>query len=69
MVLFGLVFLRQGFSMYPCLSWNLLCRPGWPFNSQRSACLCLFSAEIKGVSHHCLDPYYGFMKAFICMKI
>jgi hypothetical protein len=25
-----LFFLRQGFSVYPCLSWNLLCRPGWP---------------------------------------
>ena len=23
-------FSRQGFSVYPCLSWNSHCRPGWP---------------------------------------
>jgi hypothetical protein len=23
-------FIRQGFSMWPCLSWNLLWRAGWP---------------------------------------
>jgi hypothetical protein len=23
-------FSRQGFSVYPLLSWNSLCRPGWP---------------------------------------
>jgi hypothetical protein len=31
--LFCFVFLRQGFSVYPWLSWNSwnsLCRPGWP---------------------------------------
>jgi hypothetical protein len=28
-----------------------LCRPGWP-QTQRSACLCLPSAGIKGVLHH-----------------
>ena len=33
-------FLRQGF-----------CRPGWP-RTQKSACLCLPSAGIKGVCHH-----------------
>jgi hypothetical protein len=36
--LFG--FLRQGFSVYPWLSWNSLCGPGWP-QTQKSACLCL----------------------------
>jgi hypothetical protein len=33
-----------------CLSWNELCRPGW---LQKSACLCLPSAVIKGMRHHC----------------
>jgi hypothetical protein len=35
----------------PRLSWNSLCRPGWP-RTQKSACLCLLSAGIKGVRHH-----------------
>jgi hypothetical protein len=35
----------------PWLSWNSLCRPGWP-RTQKSACLCLPSAGIKGVCHH-----------------
>ncbi|GAB1299304.1 DNA-directed RNA polymerases I, II, and III subunit RPABC4 [Apodemus speciosus] len=34
----------------PWLSWNSLCRPGWP-RTQKSACLCLPSAGIKGVRH------------------
>jgi hypothetical protein len=46
--------------VYPWLSWNSLCRPGWPW-TQKSACLCLRSAGIKGVHHHvqcvCLLPY------------
>ena len=29
------------------------CRSGWPW-TQRSSCLCLQSAGIKGVCHHCL---------------
>jgi hypothetical protein len=29
-----------------------LCRPGWP-GTQKSACLCLPSAGIKGMRHHC----------------
>ena len=44
-------FLRQGFSVLPWLSWNSLCRPGWP-RTQKSACLCIPSARIKGVCHH-----------------
>ena len=30
----------------PKLSWNSLCRPGWP-RTQRSACLCLRVLELK----------------------
>jgi hypothetical protein len=51
-------FLRQGFSVWPWLSWNSLCRPGWP-PTQKSACLCLRSAGIKGVHHHA-RLYLGF---------
>jgi hypothetical protein len=44
-------FFKQGFSVQPWLSWDTLCRPGWP-QTQKSACLCLPSAGIKGVCHH-----------------
>jgi hypothetical protein len=36
----------------PRLSYNSLCRPGCPW-TQKSACLCLSSAGIKGVHYHC----------------
>jgi hypothetical protein len=49
---FCFVFSRQGFSVYLWLFWNSLCRPGWP-RTQKSTCLCLPSAGIKGVRHHC----------------
>jgi hypothetical protein len=55
-------FSRQGFSVYPWLSWNSLCRPGWP-RTQKSVCLCLPSAGIKGMRHragrnyYCIDKY------------
>ena len=49
---FSFGFSRQGFSVQPWLSWNSLCRPGWP-RIQKSSCLCLPSARIKGVCHHC----------------
>jgi hypothetical protein len=49
----GWIFSRQGFSVKPWLSWNSLCRPGWP-PTQKSACLCLPSAGVKHVHHHCL---------------
>jgi hypothetical protein len=39
------------FSVSPWLSWNSLCRPGWP-QTQKSACLCLPSPGIKGLHHH-----------------
>jgi hypothetical protein len=45
---FLVFFSRQGFSV---LSWNSLCRPGWP-QTQKSTCLCLSSAGIKGMCHH-----------------
>jgi hypothetical protein len=50
---FFVCFSRQGFSVYSWLSWNSLCRPGWP-RTQKSACLCLQSAGIKGVRHRTL---------------
>jgi hypothetical protein len=31
----------------PWMSWNSLCRPGWS-QTQKSACLCLPSAGVKG---------------------
>ena len=61
LLLFGLVdtvgflfgFFETGFlSVYSWLSCNSLCRPGWPW-TQKSTCLCLPSAGIKGVYHHC----------------
>ena len=55
-VLFCFV-LRQGFSVYPWLSWNsLCCRPGWT-QTQKFACLWLPSAGIKSMHHHCSAPY------------
>jgi hypothetical protein len=45
-------FSRQGFSVEPWLSWNSLCRPGWP-PTQKSASLYLPNVGIKGVRHHC----------------
>jgi hypothetical protein len=52
-------FLRQGFSVKLWLSWNSLCRPGWP-QTQKSACLCLPSAGIKGVCPH------AWLRIFFC---
>jgi hypothetical protein len=40
------------FSVYPWLSWNSLCRSGWP-PTHKSACLCLLSVGIKGMCHRC----------------
>jgi hypothetical protein len=49
-ILFYIYFLETGFL---CVSLAVLelCRPGWP-QTQKSACLCLPSAGIKGVHHH-----------------
>lgn len=46
-----LFFLRWGLSVKPWLSWNSVCRPGWPL-SQRFSSLCLPSAGIKVVHYH-----------------
>lgn len=43
--LFVYSFLRQSISVYPWLSWNLFCRPGWP-QTQRSSWLFLPSVGI-----------------------
>jgi hypothetical protein len=43
------------------LSWNSLCRPGWP-RTKKYAFLCHPSAGIKGMHHHCLAssfPYFA----------
>jgi hypothetical protein len=56
---FGLVF-RDRVSLYSpgWLSWNSLYRPGWP-RTQKSTCLCLSSAGIKGLCHHTrLEHFY-----------
>ena len=47
--LFVWFFFKTGFLCV--LSWNSLCRPGWP-QTQKSACLCLPIAGIKGMCHH-----------------
>jgi hypothetical protein len=59
-------FLRQGFSVQPWLSWNSLCRPGWP-RTQKSACSCLPSAGVKGVRHH--RPATTFLKKMYLILI
>jgi hypothetical protein len=57
MILFHvwLFVLKQGFSVSPWLSWNSLCRPGWPQTQKPTClclCLCLLSAGIKGLRHN-----------------
>ena len=44
-------FIETGFLCVSWLSWNSLCKPGWPW-TQKSSCLQLPSAGIKGVRHH-----------------
>lgn len=41
----------SGFLEYPWLSWNSICRPGWPW-TKRSTYLSLPSAGIKGMCHN-----------------
>jgi hypothetical protein len=50
--LFVCVFFKTGFLCIALPVWNSSCRPGWP-RTQKSTCLCLPSAGIKGVHHHC----------------
>jgi hypothetical protein len=65
--LFVCLFSRQGFSVQPWLSWNSLGRPGWP-QTQKSACLCLPSAGIKGVRHHCpAKIFLSLLNIFACL--
>ena len=52
--------------MQPWLSWNSLCRPGCP-GTQKSACLCLPSAGIKGVRHHArLSFSFFYLFSIVC---
>jgi hypothetical protein len=44
-------FFETGFLCIAVSVLESLCRPGWP-RTQKSACLCLPSAGIKGVRHH-----------------
>ena len=39
-----------------------LCRPGWP-RTQKSTCLCIPSAGIRGVCHHAWLVTYIFLIA------
>ena len=48
--LFVCLFVEKGF-LCVVLTVLELCRPGWP-GTQKSDCLCLPSAGIKGVHHH-----------------
>jgi hypothetical protein len=48
---FCFCFFEAGFLCIVLVSWNSLCRLGWP-RTQKSACLCLPSAGIKGMCHH-----------------
>ena len=41
-------------------------RPGWP-RTQKSAHLCLPSAMIKGLRHHCLVQFQGLLNCNICI--
>jgi hypothetical protein len=51
-------FFETGFLCIALALWDSLCRPGWP-RTQKSACLCLPSAGIKGVRHHA-QPLFSF---------
>jgi hypothetical protein len=47
------VVFKTGFLRVALAVLSSLCRPGWP-RTQRSTCLCLPNAGIKGMRHHCL---------------
>lgn len=57
-----LAHLRQGFTLYPWVTWNLLCRQA-DLNSQRSTCLFL-NAGIKDLCH-CTQLYSDFWNSVI----
>jgi hypothetical protein len=50
-LVFGFVFFQTGFLCIALAIQELTLQTGWP-RTQKSACLCLSSAGIKGVSHH-----------------
>ena len=52
------VFFKTGFPCIAWLSWNSLCRPGWP-PTQKSTCLLLPSDGITGLHNNC--PPYSFL--------
>ena len=60
---FCLFFFETEFLCVAQLSWNSLCRSGWPW-TQKSVCLCLPSAGFKGVRHHCPAPRHIFKRLF-----
>ena len=64
--LFCFCFFRNRVSLCSpgCPRTNSLCRPGWP-RIQKSACLCLPSAGIKGVHHHCPANFKLFYMEFV----
>jgi hypothetical protein len=54
-VLFCFVFRDRVSLCIPGCPGTHFCRPGWP-QTQKSACLCLLSAGIKGMRHHAWLP-------------
>jgi hypothetical protein len=54
-------FSETGFLCVALAVLDSLCGPGWP-QTQRSACLCLPSAGIKGRCHHCLATLFFLRK-------
>jgi hypothetical protein len=54
------------FPVYPWLSWNSLCRPGWP-RTQKSACLCLPSPGI--ILFYFISFYWFFETGFLCIAL
>ena len=62
-------FPRQGFSMWPWLSWNSPSRPGWP-QTQRPTFLYLLPAGMKGVRQHHpthIQPIIHSPFSFLCV--
>ena len=60
---FGFYFLRQGFFCITLTLPGIHCVEQAALNSQRSICLCLLSARIKGVCHH----LPGFIDCFLLL--
>ena len=56
-----LFLLRQDFSVYLWLSWNSLCRRGWPWTHRDQPASASLSAGAKGVCYHRLAVLCVFM--------